>query len=259
MRLAIAMLVFVSALAASAAPVRAQEQTQSPAPSTEPRSAELAKWLKEYREWEKWFEQWGNRVQKNYNNDSIWTRKKRPDPPAWLQGACQDDLVFDEQMASACNILITWDEQPMQIMRRRESPVTTSGGKTADTIVKSSFFQRVHLTGLWTRAQYPGTPAYGIIGMQVAVLEIGRYTLPATGVMLVMVPDGKGGHDFKPATTLGFGYRLFDFVPPMHKTPVSLHINVARTHIHGIQDAAIISGRADVSFIGFSVSGPRRH
>jgi len=45
----------------------------------------------------------------------------------------------------------------------------------------------------------------------------------------------------------------------MHKTPVSLHINIARTHIHGIQDERIISGRADVSFIGFSVSGPRRH
>ena len=132
MKLAIAMLVFVSALAASAAPVRAQEQTQAPAPSTEPRSAELAKWLKEYREWEKWFEQWGNRVQKNYNNDQIWTRKKRPEPPAWLQGACQDDLVFDEQMATACNILITWDEEPMQIMRRRDSPVTTSAGKPAD-------------------------------------------------------------------------------------------------------------------------------
>ena len=259
MRLAIGMLVSVSALAASAAPVRAQEQNQAPAPSTEQRSAELAKWLKEYRAWEKWFEQWGNRVEKNFNNDQIWTRKKRPDPPTWLAGACQDDLVFDEQMATACNILLTWDEQPMQIVRRRDSPVTTSGGKTADTIVKSSFFQRVHLTGLWTRAQYPGMPVYGIVGMQVAVLEMGRYTLPATGVMLVLVPDGAGGHDFKPATTLGFGYRLLDFVPPMRKTPVSLHINIARTHIHGIQDERIIAGRADVNFVGLSVSGGRRH
>ena len=45
MRLSIGMLVFVSALAASAAPVGAQEQTQ--APSIEQRPAELAKWLKE--------------------------------------------------------------------------------------------------------------------------------------------------------------------------------------------------------------------
>ena len=96
-------------------------------------------------------------------------------------------------MATACNILLTWDEQPMQIIRRRDSPVTTSGGKVADTVVKSSFFQRVHLAGLWTRAQYPGTPVYGIVGMQIAVLEIGRYTLPATGVMLVMVLTARAG------------------------------------------------------------------
>ncbi len=128
----------------------------------------------------------------------------------------------------------------------------------ADKVVKSSFFQRVHLTGLWTRAQYPGPSVYGIVGMQISVVEIGRYTLPATGVMLVMVPDGSGGHAWKPATTLGFAYRLFDFVPPMHRTPVSLHINIARTHISGIHDERIDGGIEDINFVGFSVSGRRR-
>jgi len=259
MRLVSELLVLVSALAASAAPVRAQEQAPIPGASAELRSDELAKWLKEYRAWEKWFEHWGNRVARNSNNDQIWARKRRPEPPAWLAQTCRDELVVDDQLASACNILFTWDDQPMQIIRRRDSPVSTSGGQTADTVVKSTFFQRVHLTGLWTRAQYPGTPVYGIVGMQIALLELGRYTLPATGVMLVMVRDGTGGYHWKPATTLGFGYRLFDFVSPLHKTPVSLHINVARTHIHGIQDERILSGMAGINFVGFSVSGKRRH
>jgi hypothetical protein len=259
MKFASAMLILVAAFAAGAAPAGAQERPQIPGPSAEQRSNELAKWLKEYREWEKWFEQWGNRVSKSLNGDALWVRKKRPEPPAWLAGTCEHDLVVDEQLATACNILLTWDDQPIQIIRRRDSPVTTSGGKVADKVVHSSFFQHVHLTGLWTRAQYPATPVYGIVGMQIAVLEIGRYTLPAAGVMLVMVANGEGGHDWKPATTLGFGYRLFDFVPPMRKTPVSLHINVARTHIHGIQDDRILSGRTDINFIGFSVSGNRRH
>jgi hypothetical protein len=258
MKLAIAMLVVVSAIAASAAPVRTQEQAQAPGPLTEQRSDELSKWLKEYGAWEKWFELWGNRVARNASDFHIWDRKKRPEPPSWLEEVCRDGLVVDDQLAKACRIIRTWDDQPMQMMRRRGSPVTTSGGQAADRVVKSSFFQRVHLTGLWTRAQYPGTPVYGIVGMQVAVLELGRYTLPATGVMLVMVPDGAGGHDWKPATTLGFGYRLFDFVPPLHKTPVSLHINIAQTHIHGIQDDRGLSGMGAINFVGFSVSGRRR-
>jgi hypothetical protein len=258
MKLAIAMLVLVSALVASAAPAQAQQQAQVPGPSIEQRSDELTKWLKEYRAWETWYEQWGNRVSKSLNGDAIWVRKKRPEPPAWLEETCGNALVLDEQLATACNILFTWEDQLLQIMRRRDSPVTTQGGKVADKVVKSSFFQHVHLTGLWTRAQYPGTPVYGIVGMQIAVLEIGRYTLPAAGAMLVMVPDGEGGHDWKPATTLGFGIRLFDFVPPLHKTPLSLHLNIARTHIHGLQDEPAISQGTSINFVGFSLSGRRR-
>jgi hypothetical protein len=258
MKLAIAMLIGVSALAASAAPVSAQEQAQPPAPSIDQRFDELSQWLKEYREWEKWFELWGNRIARNGSGFEIWERKKRPEPPAWLEEVCRDQVVVGDPWASACHILRTWDDQPAQIIQRRGSTVATSSGKATDTVVKSSFFQRVHLTGLWGRAQYPATPVYGIVGMQIAVLEVGRFTLPATGVMLVMLPDGTGGHDWKPGTTVGFGFRLFDFISPLHQKPFSLHLNLARTHIHGLYDERIISGKANINFVGFSVSGSRR-
>jgi hypothetical protein len=257
MNLAIAMLVVASGLAATAAPARAQQLAPASLPSIEQRSEELSTWLKEYRAWEKWFELWGNRVAHNGNDLPVWERKKRPEPPVWLATVCRDDVMVDEQLASACNILWSWDEQPLQIIRRRGSQVATAGGKTADTIVKSSFFQRIHLTGLWVRAQYPGTPVYGVVGMQIGVLEVGRLTLPATGVMLVALPQNGGGFDWKPATTVGFGYRLMDFVPPFKKKPFSLHLNVASTHILGVQDERVISRGANISFIGFSVSGRR--
>jgi len=258
MKLASAMLVVVSALAACAAPVHAQEQAQVPSPSIEQRTDELSKWLTEYREWEKWFELWGNRVARNASDFQIWGRKTRPEPPAWLDEACLDEPSVDEQLAGACRILVTWDDQPLQILRRRGSPVAMSGGQASDIVAKSSFFQRVHLTGLWTRAQYPSLPVYGIIGMQISVFEKGRVTLPATGVMLVMVSDGVGGHDWRPAATLGFGVRLVDFMLPIHTKPVSLHLNIAQSHILGLQDERIISGNANVGFIGFSLSGKRR-
>jgi hypothetical protein len=257
MKLAIASLVVASALATSATPARAQELAPVPAPLTEHRSDELSTWLKEYRAWERWYERWGNRLAKNGADFPIWERKKRPEPPAWLAEVCRDAVMVDDQLSSACDILWTWDNQPTQIIQRRGSPVATTGGKAADTVAKTSFFQRLHLTGLWVRAQYPVTPVYGLVGMQIGVVEVGRLTLPATGVMLVMLPDGRGGHDWKPATTVGVGYRLFDFIPPLQKKPFSLHVNLASTHIHGLQNEQFMSGRSNMGFVGFSVSGRR--
>jgi hypothetical protein len=134
----------------------------------------------------------------------------------------------------------------------------TSGGTVDEKVVKSSFLRRVHLTGLWMEARYPGTSAYGIVGLQIGVFEAGRFTLPAVGVMVVMTPDGEGGHSFTPATTLGFGYRICDFVPPLIRTQASLHFNIARTHLHGVHDQRILPGMANVNLFGLSVSARRR-
>ena len=97
MRLAIAMLVLVSAFAASATPVRAQEQTQIPASSVEQRSAELAKWLKEYRAWEKWFEQWGNRVERDFNDDHSGDARS---VPSLLPGSRRHAGMISSSMSS---------------------------------------------------------------------------------------------------------------------------------------------------------------
>jgi hypothetical protein len=255
----VAVFVLWSALAASLAPAFAQEQDLVLGPEFEQRFEELAKWLREYRAWEEWFERWGNRVARNFNDQHIWERKQRPEPPVWLEEECKDYLDFDGLLASACDILRNWDDQPLLLVQRRRSSLVTSSGRVDDKVVKSSFFQRVHLTGLWMRARYPATPLYGIVGIQVAVFEVGRYTLPAIGAMLVMVPDGEGGHDWKPATTLGFGFRICDFVPPLIKKPASLHFNIARTSIHGVQDERFLpQGTMNVSFFGLSVSAKKR-
>jgi hypothetical protein len=130
--------------------------------------------------------------------------------------------------------------------------LTTSGGKVDDKVVKSSFFQRVHMTGLWMHAQYPAPSAYGIVGMQIGVFEAGRLTLPAVGVMVVMIPHADGSRDWKPATTLGIGYRICDFVPPLMKKQVSLHFNVARTTVHGAQ--GVLPVTSNLNLFGLSVS-----
>jgi hypothetical protein len=257
----IATFVLWSALVAGAAPALAQDQEQTHPPATglevDRRSDELAAWLRDYQEWEQWFEQWGNRVARNFNGNPVWKRRPRPEPPVWLEQACQGFFEAAGPLTTACEILRNWDDQPLHIVQRRRTSLVTSGGQLNDKVVKSSFLRRVHLTGLWAHARYPAAPLYGIVGMQVAVIEMGRYTLPAIGVMLVMVPDGNGGHDWKPATTLGFGFRLFDFVPPVINKRASLHFNLARTNIHGVQDDRLPGGMT-VNFFGLSVSSSRR-
>ena len=181
-----------------------------------------------------------------------------PNRPSGSRRNVRANLVADGLLASACYILRHWDEQPLLILQRRRSSLSTSGGQADDKVVKSSFFQRVHLTGLWMQARYPATPAYGIVGMQIGVFETGRFTLPAIGVMVVMIPDGEGGHAWKPATTLGFGYRIGDFVPPFMKTQASLHFNIARTNVHGVQAERILPGMTNVNLFGLSVSAKRR-
>ena len=88
-------------------PRLAQEQELVLGPEFEQRFDELAKWLKEYEAWEKWFELWGNRVAHNFDDQPIWQRKMRPEPPVWLEAECQDDWVADGRLANACYISAT--------------------------------------------------------------------------------------------------------------------------------------------------------
>ena len=228
----------------------------APATPFEQRLLQLSQWLRDYEAWEKWFELWGNRVARNFNDQPLWERMKRPEPPVWLGAECQAALIADGPLASACAILRQWDEHPRLIVQRRQSSLLSSG-KAEDPVSNSRFFQRIHLTGLWMEARYPARSAYGIVGLQLGVFEAGRLTLPAVGMMVVMISDGNGGHAWKPATTLGFGYRICDFVPPFLTTPASLHVNIARTRLHGGADERILPGMVNVNFVGLSVSAKR--
>ena len=252
-----ALLVWLGLLAC-AVPASAQEREPVPVPQFEQRFDELSAWLHEYEAWERWFEVWGNRVAKTFDGHPVWKRRMRPQPPEWLPAACQDDdWGGDDLLTNACYVLRHWDEQPLQIVQRRDSSsrLTPAG---SDLVVKNSFLTRMHLTGLWFEARYPATPAYGIVGMQIGVYETGRFTLPAVGMMVVLMPDGSGGHAWKPATTLGFGYRLCDFIPPFVARQASLHFNVAYVNLPGAVDTKTLPGFSNTTLFGLSVSA-RKH
>jgi hypothetical protein len=248
-----------SALLAIATPALAREPERIPGTESEQRYEELAQWLKDYDAWEKWFEKWGNRVaHSSFSDQMTLDRKERPAPPLWLAARCESDVEGEVLLERGCGILRQWDDHPELILQRRRYALAPSTRQADEKDLKSMFLQRVHVTGLWTQAQYPSSHAYGIIGMQVGVVETGRFTLPAIGVMLVMVPDGEGGHEWKPATTIGFGFRLCDFVAPFVGKQASLHFNIARTSVHGVQDERFLPGVATVNLVGLSVSPAKR-
>lgn len=239
---------FAALLTSSPAVCLAQEPPPDQA-ALNARYDELGEWLREYRQWEAWMVKWGNRVAYNAAGGIIKNRPARPDPPEWLWQDCAAALDAEGRLAEACRILEHWDGLSQLIVTRKDL-----GGLTAtDTVVKSSFLQRVHLTGGWVPAQLPAPKIYLAVGMQVGVVEIGRATLPAVGMGVMAMANGDGGYDWKPATIVGIGYRIASFPFPGVRREAGLHINVARITIHGVRNLPVGVDPSQ-TFVGFSLT-----
>ena len=225
----------------------------SQAPQLQQRYDELVLWLDEYKAWEEWTRKWANKIAFNSAGGIIKKRPVRPEPPAWLAADCQAVLASEGALAEACDILATWDSVADLLLRQKRATAFTP----REVEKRSSFLHRVHLTGGWVPAQLPAPEVYLVAGMQVGVIEVGRATLPAVGVGLVAVADGSGGHDWKPATIIGIGYRLTSFGFPWINREANLHINVARATIHGATTMPVGFDPSQ-NLIGFSLTFARR-
>jgi hypothetical protein len=228
-------------------------QTAAPEPIPQPdldeRYAELTHWLAAYHEWEAWTLKWGNKVAYNAAGGMIKKRPVRPQPPEWLWEDCRVLLAADGKLGEACQVLANWDDLSPLILNRSHV-----GGMTAtDVPVKSSFLQRIHLSGGWVPAQMPAPKVYLVAGMQVGIVEVGRATLPAIGVGLIALNDGSGGYEWKPATVIGIGYRLASFPFPAVKRQANLHVNIARATIHGMRSMPVGIDPSQ-NLVGFSLT-----
>jgi hypothetical protein len=220
----------------------------------EQRYLELSAWMKQYRNWERFYESYGNRLAHGPGGGMDLARVPRPDPPAWLAADCEMFAGSEGLWHDACAIVRQWDDLPLLILKRSRTARVAASGIVNDKVVKTSFLQRIHLTGLWVPAQYPTPPFYGIVGMQLGLVQIKRLTFPAIGTMVVRMPDGYGGHTLKPATTLAAGVRLFDFAAPFVDRRATLHFNIARAQLHGVGNDPALQTTLGLNFMGFSIS-----
>jgi len=219
----------------------------------EQRHVELEHWLEQYRHWERWIAVNGNRPAQSLLGHPKSERMQRPEPPAWLNEECSTLIGYEGLLAEACDILDQWRGLANHLDRLGRNPrLVTAGTVVNDKVVKSSFWQRVHLTGLWTPGQVPPPPLYGVVGMQIGVVELGRVTVPAVGVMLVTLTGADGKREWKPATTISVSFRLVNL--NLRGTTASLHFNVSRLTISGIERVGPASIPVDGNFVGLSVS-----
>jgi hypothetical protein len=222
------------------------------------RYEELVLWLKKYRHWEKWIARYGNRPAETLLGNVDSDRVKRPEPPVWLSEDCENFIAYEGKLGEACEILRKWQGLAWHLQQLKDDPVlTTTGGIVNDRVVKSSFWQKIHLTGLWTPGQVPPPPMYGIIGMQVGVVEIGRVTFPALGVMLVMLTNDNGDREWKPATNISVSFRLRSF--EIYRNTAALHFNVSRLNIHAMDTGGSADFPVNLNFIGLSLSFKKGH
>ena len=245
--------VFLAAFLVGASVAGAQEVVPLSQEQLNERFEELDRWLTQYRKWEKWIARYGNRPARTGWGNVDSDRLQRPEPPKWLSDDCANVIGDEGKLGEACAILRQWHGLASHLKRVADKPtVTTTGGVVNDKVVKSSFWHRVHLTGGWTPSQLPLPKMYGVVGMQIGVVEIGRVTVPALGVMLVTMTGRDGSREWKPATSIAASIRLFNI--HVNDNTVGLHFNVSRLNIQGARSVGPAGVPVTSNFVGLSLS-----
>jgi hypothetical protein len=211
------------------------------------RLRELKRWMTDFDKWKQWNQQWRNTRQQGWLKTR--PRRERPDPPAWLAGAC-DGGFMDESgiLPDACRTLAEWrdDEETAQL---RAQMAAARAQHEAPT--KTVWWEHVHLDAMWPVAQ-TGNSVFGVLGMHATVDIAGRFQVfVAPGAILLSLPNGPDSRELRPAVDWGIAYRCFDFTFPGIERRASLHINLARAWVMSGPTNAF---KTNVDLVGFSLT-----
>jgi hypothetical protein len=211
---------------------------------------ELASWLSAMKKWQAYDEKWRNRPVHN-GWAHVVPRQAPPAAPAWLSGRCamlSDALILDiePRTASACRLL---DDPRVASAAQSPRPPAEAHPK------HSTFLTRVHLDGLAAASQTEGR-VYGIVGMHVGLVDVGRVQLYGPpGVILLTVPGDVGERRVTLGYTWGLSIRLSDVRLSSRTKNMTLFLNISKVWPAGGEPVAGSAGGYDI--IGLSIA-PRR-
>jgi hypothetical protein len=178
---------------------------------------ELKNWMKKDSDYLKWYGVWGNRA--------IVKRRLRPDPPVWLKEKC-DGLQLSELLINACHVLKQRDEDS-EVARIRATIALERQGKEKPTNTK--FYQRVHFGGGWPLVimNIDGLKYGGLFETHVSIINAGKVEVNLPGLIILSMPNSRGGREIKIAPDITLGVRLTDFHVPGMRQQFVLHFNIS--------------------------------
>jgi hypothetical protein len=211
---------------------------------------DLATWIAAMEKWQEYDAKWQNRpVHDGWGGFS--KRKPPPTAPPWLAGRCGElrdasVLDLDAQAATACRLM---DDARAAVA----PPVTTPDAEKPPR--HSSFLNRVHLDALATSSEN-GARMYGLIGSHVSLVDVGPVQLfGPPGVLMVSVPDGRGGRRVTLGYTWGVSVRLADTSLGGREKNVTIFLNISKVWLGSSQNAP--EGTRGYNIVGLSIA-PRK-
>ena len=97
---------------------------------------------------------------------------------------------------------------------------------------RSSFLRWLHTDGLWMQSS-TGSSVYGVIGVHLAVANIGRIHLYGPPGLMLVSHDTPQGRIWRGAFTWGVSFRLGGVKPPGINRRAQLYLNVAKVWTGG--------------------------
>jgi hypothetical protein len=185
-------------------------------------------------------------------------RAVRPDPPAWLDARCN---MFAPEVAqhlpnplgAACRVMAGLDADPAADAIRASTTAARAG---AEKLIKDSFLTRVHLDGLWTTTS-TDYRMYGLVGSHISLVDVGRVQFfGPPGLLLLSVPDGRGGREIRTGYTWGLSVRLADVRLMSPTKNMTLFLSITKVWVIGPSIGPVPGGAFDIA--GFSLA-PRKH